>query len=88
VANFLLVGISNINTDLEPLYQVTPFYFTQGAKAIENMDWGAFIGLLGVSAVFILLAWWQFQRRDIRVGGEGGWRLPKISSLLRRKEAV
>jgi len=88
VGNFLLVGISNINTDLEPLYQLTPFYFTQGAKAIENMDWGALGGLLGVSAVFFLIAWWQFLRRDIRVGGEGGWQLPKIRSLLSRKEAA
>lgn len=88
VGNFLLVGISNINTDLEPLYKVTPFYFTQGAKAIENLDWGALGGLLGVSLVFFLIAWWQFQRRDIRVGGEGGWQLPKIRSLLSRKEAA
>jgi len=88
VGNFLLVGISNINTDLEPLYQLTPFYFTQGAKAIENMDWGALGGLLGVSAVFFMIAWWQFLRRDIRVGGEGGWQLPKIRSLLSRKEAA
>lgn len=88
VGNFLLIGISNINTGLEPLYKVTPFYFTQGAKAIENMDWGALGVLLGVSMVFILIAWWLFQRRDIRVGGEGGWRLPTISSLLSRKEAA
>jgi ABC-2 type transport system permease protein len=88
VGNFLLVGISNINADLEPLYQLTPFYFTQGAKAIEGMDWRALGGLLGVSAVFFLIAWWQFLQRDIRVGGEGGWQLPKIRSLLNRKEAA
>ena len=88
VGNFLLIGISNINTDLEPLYRVTPFYFTQGAKAIEHMDWGAFTGLLGISLVFILIAWWQFLQRDIRVGGEGEWRLASISSLLRRKETA
>ncbi len=88
VGNFLLIGISNINTDLEPLYRVTPFYFTQGAKAIEHMDWGALTGLLGISLVFILIAWWQFLQRDIRVGGEGEWRLASISSLLRRKETA
>ncbi len=29
-----------------------------------------------LSVLFAALAWWCFQRRDIRVGGEGGWRLP------------
>jgi hypothetical protein len=52
------------------------------------MDWGAFTGLLGISLVFILIAWWQFLHRDIRVGGEGEWRLASISSLLRRKETA
>jgi ABC-2 type transport system permease protein len=88
VANFLLVGISNINPDFEPIYELTPFYFTQGAKAIESMDWTAFGGLLGVSLIFVLLAWWRFQRRDIRVGGEGGWGLPSLSKLLRKGRAA
>lgn len=87
VANFLLVGISNINSDFEPLYEVTPFYFTQGAKAIENLDWGAFAGLMGVSLLFILVAWWRFSKRDIRVGGEGGWGFPSLRKLLRRRAA-
>jgi len=25
-----------------------------------------------------VIAWWRFERRDIRVGGEGGWRLPVL----------
>lgn len=87
VANFLLVGISNINNDFQPLYELTPFYFTQGAKAIESLDWGAFAGLTGISILFILLAWWRFNRRDIRVGGEGGWGLPSFRKLLRREAA-
>jgi ABC-2 type transport system permease protein len=88
VANFLLVGISNINPDFQPLYELTPFYFTQGAKAIEGMDWAAFAGLMGVSILFILIAWWRFQRRDIRVGGEGGWGTPSLRKLLRRESGA
>jgi hypothetical protein len=34
---------------------------------------------LGVNILFALAAWWRFHMRDIRVGGEGGWRF----SLLR-----
>ncbi len=34
---------------------------------------------MAVAGVFALLAWWRFERRDIRVGGEGGWRLPRFT---------
>ena len=38
-----------------------------------NLRWVA--GLLAVALVFILVAWWRFERRDMRVGGEGGWHI-------------
>lgn len=84
VGNFLLVGLSNLNTDLEPLYKLTPFYYHQGGKAINGLNWEWLGGLLAAALVLALLAWWRFQRRDIRVGGEGGWQWP----LLRRKAAA
>jgi hypothetical protein len=31
--------------------------------------------------LFALLAWWRFERREIRVGGEGGWSLPRLLLL-------
>jgi len=34
--------------------------------------------------VLALLAWWRFERREIRVGGESGWRLPKLAIRGRR----
>jgi hypothetical protein len=42
---------------------------------------------VGVSLVFVLLAWWRFERRDIRVGGEGGWNLPSLSRIFRRENS-
>ena len=47
-----------------------------------NLTW--FLGLLAVSAMLAWVAWWRFQQRDIRVAGEGGWRLPSLSLLFRR----
>ncbi len=37
------------------------------------------IRLLGIALLLALLAWWRFERRDVRVGGEGGWRLPILA---------
>jgi ABC-2 type transport system permease protein len=78
VANYLLLGLANINEDLKAIVDWTPLHFYQGGKAMDGLNWGWLAGLLIVSLVFALLAWWRFQGRDIRVGGEGGWRLPSL----------
>jgi ABC-2 type transport system permease protein len=84
VGNYLLVGLSSMNPDLKPIFELTPMYFFQGGMAIEGLDWAALLGLLGFALLFALLAWWRFQRREIRVGGEGGWSLPGLLSLGRK----
>ena len=86
VANYMLVGLSNINQDLKDIVAYTPLHFYQGGKAVDSLNWEWLVGLLGVSALLALFAWWRFQRHDIRVGGEGGWHIPLLS--LRRKPAV
>jgi len=78
IANYLLIGLANINQDLKPIVKYTPLHYYQGGYAVSGLNWGWLAGLLAVSVVFVLLAWWRFQRRDIRVGGEGGWRLPSL----------
>jgi len=78
VANYLLLGLSNLNESLKSFVEFTPLYYYQGGDAITELNWGWLAGLLAVSVAFALLAWWRFQRRDIRVGGEGGWRLPSL----------
>ncbi len=81
VANFLFVGLTNLNNDLEAVIKFTPLYYYQGGRAIGGLDWGWFVGLLVVSLLFALAAWLLFQRRDIRVGGERSWRLPPMRGL-------
>jgi ABC-2 type transport system permease protein len=81
VGNFLLIGLARINTDLEPIAESSPLYYYQGGEAIDGLNVMRVIGLLAFAALFALLAWWRFQRRDIRVGGEGGWQRPSLASL-------
>jgi ABC-2 type transport system permease protein len=73
VGNFLLVGMSELNEDLKPVFDLTPLKYYQGAQIINDPNWGWLFGLIGVSLVFFLAAWMIFLRRDIRVGGEAGW---------------
>ena len=68
--------MSKLNPGLETAADLMPYTYYQGAGAMNGLDWGAFLGLMGVSAVVILIAWWQFVSRDVRITGEGSWHLP------------
>jgi ABC-2 type transport system permease protein len=83
VASFFLVGLANINADLKPVAELTPLYYYQGGDAINGLNVTWFVGLSVPAVLFALLAWWRFERRDIRVGGEGGWQRPSLASLSR-----
>ncbi len=87
VGNYLLVGLANLNEDLKAFIEYTPLYYYQGGKAVDGLDWAWLGGVLGVSLVLVLLAWWRFQQRDIRVGGESGWSLSLPSRLRRGKSS-
>lgn len=78
VASFFLRGLANLNDTLKSLEPFLPNSYYQSQDWLEGFraDWFAL--LLGFGALFIGLAWWAFQRRDIRVGGEGGWKLPRL----------
>ena len=78
VAGFFLSGLANINDTLKSLEPFLPMSYYQSENWVAGFRWDWFAGLLGVGLLLMLLAWWAFLRRDIRVGGEGGWRLPRL----------
>jgi ABC-2 type transport system permease protein len=84
VGDFFLIGLANINTDLEPVAKLSPLYYYQSGDAIDGLNVTWVVGLLAGAVLFAILAWWRFRRRDIRVGGEGGWQRPSLASLLGR----
>lgn len=88
VAGFFLSGFANLNADLKPVARALPYEYFQGGFAINGLNVAWFIGLLAVSALFAALAAWLFQRRDIRVGGEGdaGWSRPRFLSKPRTEK--
>jgi ABC-2 type transport system permease protein len=88
VASFLMISLVELNPDLEGLARFTPLYYYQGGYAVDGLEWGWVGGLLGFAILFIVLAWRLFEGRDIRVGGEGGWRLPWRKRQMERGEAV
>jgi ABC-2 type transport system permease protein len=85
VASFFITSLERINPDLESIANFSPLNYYQGGMAIDRMNWEWFAGLIAVALLFILLSWWRFERRDIRVGGEGSWSIPGLSFGKGRK---
>jgi ABC-2 type transport system permease protein len=84
IGNFLLSGLANINDDLKAALKYTPLHYYQAGQAVDGINWGWVAGIVAAALALALLAWWRFARRDIRVGGEGGWNLPAWTRLFRR----
>ena len=78
VASFFITGLGRISDSLKTLAKLSPLNYYQSGYAISGLNGEWLGGLLAAAVVFAALAWWRFERRDIRVGGESGWglRLP------------
>ena len=74
LASFFLTTLERLDKGLAPIARFSPIDYYQGGEAIEGLNLPWFAGLLAVAALFVALAWWRFERRDVRVVGEGGWR--------------
>ena len=78
VGSFFLTSLSRVDENLEAAARFSPLNYYQSGDAILGLNWEWLAGLTGVSLLMLLLAWWRFERRDIRVGGEGSWGLPRL----------
>ena len=86
IANYLIIGLANMNDNLQKIVEYTPLHYYQGGKAVSGLNGDWLLGIFSAALVFVLLAWWRFERRDLRVAGEGGWRLGKWTTILKRKK--
>jgi len=82
-ASFFIALLSAVVEELERAADFSPLAYLETATAIEdglNLTWfGIFIA---IDLVLALICWQLFQRRDIRVGGEGSWRLLNLKTIF------
>jgi ABC-2 type transport system permease protein len=79
VAGFFIDGLAELNENLESLARLTPLNYYQHLEAFDGLKAEWLLGLFAVSLIFSGLAWWRYLRRDIRVAGEGGWKLAGLN---------
>jgi ABC-2 type transport system permease protein len=76
VISYIASSMSGLDKSLASLAKYLPYEYFQGGEAIDGLDLASFLILMAASAVLALLTWWRFERRDVRVAGEGSWELP------------
>ncbi len=79
VASFFITLLSGVVDELERAADFSPLSYLETATAIEdglNLTWLGVI--LAISLSLALISWVLFQRRDVRVGGEGTLRLKDL----------
>ncbi len=84
VAGFFIHGLANLNDSLASIEPFLPHTYYQSENWTQGLNLNWFFGLIAAGLLFMVVAWWRFLRRDIRVGGEGGWRLPSLRRLMAR----
>jgi ABC-2 type transport system permease protein len=88
VASFFITSLQRIDPDLEPLARFSPLTYYLGGDAILGLNGEWLAGLVGFALLFMLAGWFFFQRRDLRVSGEGAWQLPGLARLRRANRRV
>ncbi len=85
IASYVLKILLELDNSLENIERFSPLHYIKGGYAIEGLNGAWVAGLLAAGLLFILLAAWRFERRDLRVSGEGNWSLwPRFGKRVER----
>ena len=85
VTSYFVSSLSFMDERLATLAKLMPYHYFQTVLSFQELNLGWLFALLGAAVLMTLFAWLRFLRRDIRLSGEGSWRLPFLSK--RRKAA-
>jgi ABC-2 type transport system permease protein len=83
IASYFISSLVNLDEKLRGINRFSPLKYYQGGTAVEGLDIQKLLLLLGISLAFLLLGMFIFEKRDLRFGGSGGFRLvfPKEGGL-------
>jgi len=74
VISYMISSLSFLNRQLDMLSKIFPYHYYQSVLSFKQMNLTWFFALLASSLVMVVIAWFRFKGRDIRLSGEGSWR--------------
>jgi ABC-2 type transport system permease protein len=72
--SYLLSSLSFLDDRIAEVAKALPYHYFQSVLSFDQLDLGSLLALLAISLGMSLLAYVLFNRRDIRLSGEGSWR--------------
>jgi ABC-2 type transport system permease protein len=84
VGSFFITMFARIDPSLEWIARLSPLSYYQSGQAVLGLNLNWLGGLFLLAVCFTFLAWYGFERRDIRVAGEGVWQWPFKELIARR----
>ncbi|MBN2149667.1 MAG: ABC transporter permease subunit [Anaerolineales bacterium] len=79
VSSYMVSSLAFMDERMAAAAKLMPYHYFQPVLSFADLDLGWLLALLAASALMCLVAWLRFTRRDIRLSGEGSWRLPLLS---------
>jgi ABC-2 type transport system permease protein len=76
VAGYFVSSLAFMDERLASVAKLMPYHYFQTVLSFQELNLTWLFALLGASLLMTLAAWLRFVRRDIRLSGEGSWRLP------------
>lgn len=78
VISYFVSSMVALDERLEAAARVLPHSYYQVELSFQELNVSWLVALFGISLAMVALAWVLFVRRDIRLAGEGSWRIPKL----------
>lgn len=79
VASYMISSLAFMDERMQAVAKLMPYHYFQPVLSSQEFNLTWLIALLVASLLMSLIAWLRFVRRDIRLCGEGSWRLPLLS---------
>ncbi len=76
VASYFISSLAFLDEKMEAVSKLMPYHYFQMTLSFNEVNLAWLFGLLAAGLVMTGIAWLRFIRRDIRLSGEGSWRLP------------
>jgi beta-exotoxin I transport system permease protein len=74
VISYMISSLSFLNKPLDMLSKAFPYHYYQSVLSFQQINLTWLFALLASSLAMVVIAWFRFKGRDIRLSGEGSWR--------------